>query len=278
MLRSTTALLALSAALAAPAHAAKVPVTLKGSPASMVRQNDEARAHDYTFLRTPAQVREFVANGSLVPLAGNAHYEVAKSLSFPYARPETRNFVEQFAVEFHQACGTKMVVTSATRPLDRQPPNAHKLSVHPTGMAVDLRVPRESRCLAWLEKRLLVLEGAGELDATHEVHPQHFHIAVFPEGFRAPAGGASLEPAGGRSAESVAAQTGETAQAANAKRTAATAAHAPAGSPVRSALETVVGLALAAGALFLILRHSARTDDVPGGEAAPTPAKHDRAA
>jgi hypothetical protein len=278
MLRSTTALLALTAALAAPAHgAAKVPVTLKGSPASMVRQNEEARAHDYTFLRTPQQVREFVANGSLVALPGNANYAVAKTIGFPYARPETRLFVEQFAAEYHKACGSQMVVTSATRPLNRQPRNAHKLSVHPTGMAVDLRVPRQTQCLRWLENRLLAMESAGELDATHEVHPQHFHIAVFPEGFRGPPGSASLEPAGGRTARAAGSAGGATPAAARAKAAAASP-RVPEESPVASALETVLGLALAAGALLLILRHSAKKADEPEDASAPTQAERDRAA
>jgi hypothetical protein len=78
-----------------------------------------------------------------------------------------------------------MVVTSLTRPLASQPGNAHELSVHPAGMAVDLRVPADANSRRWLEQTLLALETARVLDVTREHHPSHFHVAVFPEAYRA---------------------------------------------------------------------------------------------
>jgi len=262
MLKTASLVIALTAAAAAPAHAyARVPVTLKGSPASMVRQNEVAHENELTFLRTPAQVQEFVAKGRLVPLGGNADYEMAKGAAFPFARAETRNFVEQFAPKYHQGCGTKLVITSATRPLDRQPPNAHKLSVHPTGMAVDMRVPRDTKCLRWLETNLLAMERAGELDATHEIHPQHFHVAVFPADFRTPTSTPSLSPAaGGESANA----TTTTAKSAKAGASEASSVRSDAPRQAQSTWVTLAGIAVSAGVLVLILRHRpARRDDEP---------------
>ncbi len=183
--RILTPLLALASLTAAAPIAAKVPVTLRGSPASMVRQNEVAKESDYSFLRTPAEVREFEADGRLVRLEGNGDYKVAKGVSFPVVRPETRVLVERLGAQHRAACGAPLVVTSATRPLSGQPSNAHALSVHPTGMALDLRVERDPDCLRWLETALLALEGKGVLDVTRERTPPHFHVAVFPGAYRA---------------------------------------------------------------------------------------------
>lgn len=168
-----------------PAHGREVPVSLRGSQSSMERQNEVARESQYTFLETPQQVQEYVQKGLLVPVGGNADYELARGVSFPYARPETLQFLELFASRHRQACGKPLVVTSVTRPATKQPGNAHALSVHPTGMAVDLRVDRDGECRKWLEFNLLALEADGILDVTRERHPPHFHVAVFPDAFRA---------------------------------------------------------------------------------------------
>jgi LysM repeat protein len=58
--------------------------------------------------------------------------------------------------------------------------NSVDKSVHPTGMAVDLRRPTNSRCLNWLRSTLLTLEAAGVIEAVEERNPPHFHVAVFP--------------------------------------------------------------------------------------------------
>lgn len=153
--------------------------SLRGSTESLDRQNLVARQHDFTFLDTHSDVQRFVAAGYLVPIRGNANYELV-DVSYPYGRPEVRLFIERLSSQYRNACGEKLVVTSLTRPRSRQPPNASPRSVHPTGMAVDLRVPRSSKCRSWLEQTLLSLEGAGVLDATRESNPPHYHVALFP--------------------------------------------------------------------------------------------------
>jgi hypothetical protein len=95
------------------------------------------------------------------------------------------SFIEHFAAEYHAATGTRLVVTSLTRPTTLQPANAHKLSVHPAGMAVDFRVPADATSRAWLEKELLAMEQDGVIDVTREKTPAHYHIAVFAEPFLA---------------------------------------------------------------------------------------------
>ena len=163
-------------ASAAGAHAQ----TLRGSTVAMQRQNSVAQQHDYSFLQTSSAVRRFVDAGLLVAVRGNANYELA-GVSHPYARPAVKLFVERLASQYKAACGQKLVVTSLTRPVLEQPRNASDLSVHPAGMALDLRVSTRTSCRRWLENTLLSLERQGVLEATREKRPPHYHVALFPE-------------------------------------------------------------------------------------------------
>jgi hypothetical protein len=153
---------------------------LGGSPESMEDQHEIAVEADYSFLRKPSDVEHLVELGRLVDVEGNDEYSLS-NVSFPVARPEVRAFVESLAADYHDEFGFQLVVTSLTRPLSLQPPNAHELSVHPAGMAVDLRVPAAATRKAWLEARLLGLEDAGAIDVTREMHPSHYHVAVFAD-------------------------------------------------------------------------------------------------
>jgi hypothetical protein len=155
---------------------------LKGSRTAMRKQNHVAQEQDYSFLRTASDVRGFVEKGLLVPVSGNSFVKLA-DVSFPYTRPAVKTFIERLAPQYKSACGEKLVVTSLTRPLSRQPRNASDLSVHPAGMALDLRSSRRSSCRKWLEGTLLALEAKGVLEATRERRPAHYHVAIFPESY-----------------------------------------------------------------------------------------------
>lgn len=154
--------------------------SLNGSARSLDLQNQIAIQHDFTYLRTSGSVERFVGAGYLVRVRGNRDFRL-HGVSFPYARPEVTTFVARLAQQYHAACGEQLVVTSLTRPQSRQPFNASSRSVHPTGMAVDLRRSTRRACRSWLESTLLYLEGRGVLEATRERHPAHYHVAVFPK-------------------------------------------------------------------------------------------------
>lgn len=154
--------------------------SLRGSPRSLDLQNRMAGQHDFTYLTDPSQVRRFVAGGYLVPIRGDGNFRLDNEVSFAYARSEVRTFLQRLGSQYRSACGERLVVTSLTRPRSRQPRNASARSVHPTGMAVDLRRSNRSRCRAWLESVLLSLERQGVLEATRERYPPHYHIALFP--------------------------------------------------------------------------------------------------
>ena len=122
--------------------------------------------------------------GYLIPVSSNHDYRV-KRISFPFARPEVELFVSRLGRQYRDACGEMLVVTSLTRPTTRQPWNASPRSVHPTGMAVDLRRSTNRYCREWLENVLLYLEGRGVIEAVRERRPPHYHVAVFPKEYAA---------------------------------------------------------------------------------------------
>ncbi len=158
--------------------------SLRGSTRSLDLQNRVARQHDFTYIDTAERVRYFASRGWLVRVRPNRDFQL-HAVSFPYARPEVALFLERLGRQYRAACGEQLVVTSLTRPTTRQPRNASSRSVHPTGMAVDLRYSRNRTCRRWLEDVLLSLESAGVLEATRERYPAHYHVAVFPRQYAA---------------------------------------------------------------------------------------------
>lgn len=174
----TASSVAFTAGIATPALAQ----TLSGSPASMTRQNQEAVRYGYSFLENAQAVNQFVDRGHLVKVSPNRYIELS-AVSYPYARPGVKMFLDRLSSQYLAACGDKMVVTSLTRPINKQPANASTASVHPTGMAADLRIPQKGSCRSWLERTLLSLEGSGVIDVTRERHPPHYHVAVFTQSY-----------------------------------------------------------------------------------------------
>jgi hypothetical protein len=177
-------LLLASASVASRAEAQ----TLSGSRASVERIHRQALVHDLHFYDTSEGVRRAGESGRFVRLTGNADYVLA-NVSHPYALPETELFVVRLAEQYRAACGEKLVVTSAVRPRSLRLANSSDKSVHPTGMAVDLRRPANTRCLSWLRTTLLSLESNGVIEAVEERNPPHFHVAVFPTQYQRYASG-----------------------------------------------------------------------------------------
>lgn len=252
--RITALILALSLSVVGFAEGAvdERRASLKGSRASMKKQNGVAKKRGLSFFTSPAEIREAVDRGDLVELAGNDDYEVADFVSHPYTIPPVLTFVERLSAQYREACGQKLVVTSATRASTKQPSNASKLSVHPAGMAVDLRVSDDASCREWLESSVLSMEKRGVIDAIREYHPPHYHVAIYPDAYLSYVEEAIAEE---RAAE---AEAEEEAKAAKRDRPAAAADEtsveasvrdeggAPAGRSVLLPL-LLTGLALAAG-------------------------------
>lgn len=151
--------------------------SLRGSRASVDLMYETAQDQGLEFLRTTDDVYEAAKVGALKLITMTDDVEVERT-TFPFVLPATLRFTDSLAKEYHTACGERLVVTSGARPLDKQPRNASPKSVHPTGMAVDFRKPRNPVCLDFLRKSLVDLEARHVVEATEERHPAHFHVAV----------------------------------------------------------------------------------------------------
>lgn len=170
--------IAIPVALLMAAPALLLAQSLRGSSSSINRMYRQAKSEDFSFFETSASVRRAVSAGLLVRLEERGDFQLA-AVGYPFVRQATLTFVERLGAQYQDACGERLVITSAVRPETRQPPNSTERSVHPTGMAVDLRRPGKPKCLRWLRDALLGLEDQGVIEATEERHPAHFHVAVF---------------------------------------------------------------------------------------------------
>lgn len=152
--------------------------TLRGSSDSVQRQYNIAVQDGFLFVARPGEIAGLVDSGQLLRVAETRNL-ILHEVSYPYARPGVKLLLDRLSAQYRRACGERLTVTSLLRPQDRQPANASSHSVHPAGMAVDLRIPDRGRCRSWLEQTLLSLEGSGVLDVTRERWPPHYHVAVF---------------------------------------------------------------------------------------------------
>jgi hypothetical protein len=141
--------------------------------------------NDLDFFSTSKGIYQSVRDGELVMISITMDMTLEK-VTYPFVLPRTRDVLYEFAKRYRQACGERLVVTSAARPRREQPRNASPKSVHPTGMAIDFRRPAGT-CLTYMRTELVRLERQGILEATEERHPVHFHVAVLQRGRFAPA-------------------------------------------------------------------------------------------
>jgi hypothetical protein len=153
--------------------------SLRGSRATVERMHSHAVDNGIYFYLTGDGIRRAAERGTLIQLRPNQDYTV-HAVSYPYVLPATLTFVERLAAQYRQACGERLVVTSAARPRSMRLSNSVAKSVHPTGMAVDLRKPRNARCRQWLQRTLLQLDAANVIEAIEEFRPPHYHVAVYP--------------------------------------------------------------------------------------------------
>ena len=172
---------ALSVLLFAPRPEAGAAASLTPSRTALMRQVRAAQAQGAYYAVNDYDLRTMLQSGELVRVPGDRNYVLKGSIRHPYARPEVKLFLERMGGQYRAACGQRLVVTSLVRPKHHQPRNASPFSVHPTGMAVDLRQSTDRRCRRWLERVLLSLEGRGLVEAARERYPPHYHVVLFPD-------------------------------------------------------------------------------------------------
>lgn len=150
-----------------------------GEYSTSERQQLFANAHSIPFIRTDAEYRRYIRSGHLVRLE---HPLLVVGARRPYVLPSTAQFIYAIVVEFNNAGCGRLRVNDAMRLISERPANGSPFSVHPAGMALDLRVINLSeRCHTVLSELLHAAEAEGRADATREWFPEHFHVVVVPE-------------------------------------------------------------------------------------------------
>ena len=177
LIRRATLIALLIAGAGSGAPPAAAAQTLRGSQASVDRAYRFAVSNRIPFRRSRRSVDQAARGGQYVRLASGANYRL-RGVGIPYLLPTTRAVLGDLAARYRRACGERLVVTSAIRLSSRRLVNSSRKSVHPTGLAFDMRKPR-GRCRTWLRSTLLSLERRGVLDATEERFPPHVHVVVY---------------------------------------------------------------------------------------------------
>jgi hypothetical protein len=151
--------------------------SLRGSKASVERSYRFAVAKRLPFYRDGRALERAARDGHYARLTNTTTYRL-RGVGLPYVLPATRDLLIDVAARYRRSCRERLVVTSAIRLTVNRLINSSPKSVHPTGLAFDLRAPR-GRCRQWLRRELLALERRGLVDATEERFPPHLHVVVF---------------------------------------------------------------------------------------------------
>lgn len=147
-----------------------------GEVSSSKQQYHYALELKLPFMATESEYQAQIGSGYFIRLESPFMEVHAKR---PYALPSTVFFVTEMAREYYVfGCGL-LVVKDALRLIGERPRNGSLNSVHPAGMAVDIRtkyIPAE--CADWLRSYVIQKETEGKVDGTQEWKPEHLHIVV----------------------------------------------------------------------------------------------------
>ena len=176
---------------------------LRGTHASLVRQNERDRAEGLTRIKDEAQLEAMVHDHDLValPVSGNVQVDPRLAQDRRYTRPWTAQFMRQLGRSFAHQFGEPLVITSAVRPASYQerlmwrngnaaPANGAIASPHEFGATVDIgKKGMTAREMAWMRGYLLPLQEAGQIDVEEEFYQACFHVTVYKSYVPAPVAG-----------------------------------------------------------------------------------------
>jgi hypothetical protein len=166
---------------------------LKGSRASLVRQNERTEADGLERIEDDDQLNELRRQHALVALPGSLSLRVNPELpaNRRYTRPWTAHFLSDLARVHYGRFGRPLQVNSAVRTVEYQrhllevngnaaPAEGDIASPHLTGATIDIAKKGLSVSeVAWMRAYLLPLQTAGKIDAEEEFYQACFHITVY---------------------------------------------------------------------------------------------------
>jgi hypothetical protein len=178
-----------------PLRHAKLPLLppLKGSRASLVRQNERAEAEGLERIEDDGQLNELRRTHALVALPAGVPLRVNPELpaNRRYCRPWTARFLADLARVHYARFHRPLQVNSAVRTVEYQrrlieingnaaPADGDIASPHLTGATIDIAKKGLSLSeIAWMRAYLLPLQTAGKIDVEEEFYQACFQITVY---------------------------------------------------------------------------------------------------
>ena len=170
-----------------------MPAPLRGSLASLQRQNDRLDAEGLERIENEADLEARIADKLLVPIPTSSALTVNAELeeNHRYCRPWTAKFLADLARAHEAAFHSPLEVSSAVRTVEYQkrlmetngnaaPAEGDLVSPHLTGATIDIAKSGLSRGeIAWMRRRLAGLQAAGKIDVEEEFKQACFHITVY---------------------------------------------------------------------------------------------------
>ena len=170
-----------------------MPAPLRGSLESLERQNERLDADGLERIEDEADLADRIEHHLLVPLPVSDALTVNAELPdlHRYCRPWTAQFLADLAQAHEAAFHRSFEVSSAVRTIEYQKrlmrtngnaaaAEGDIVSPHLTGATVDIAKDGMSRAeIAWMRRRLLALETAGNIDVEEEFRQACFHITVY---------------------------------------------------------------------------------------------------
>lgn len=174
---------------------------LRGSHASLLRQNERDDAEGLTRIQDEAQLLDLESSGELVPIPVSVALRVNPSLppDRRYCRPWTARFLDALARSHYARFHRPIEIDSAVRTVSFQrhlelingnaaPAEGDLASPHLSGAAIDIGKKRMSFSeISWMRGWLLPYETGGRIDVEEEFHQACFHIDVYRSYDREPA-------------------------------------------------------------------------------------------
>ena len=172
---------------------AGVPISLRGSLASLQRQNTRLEAEGMERILDEDDLNSRIAHRLLTPLPASANLLVNPSIpeNRRYCRSWTARFLSDLAKAHAAAFHRPFQVNSAVRTVEYQKRlmringNAASavgdiVSPHLTGATIDIGKQGMTHAeLMWMRRTLLALQNAGKIDVEEEFEQACFHITVY---------------------------------------------------------------------------------------------------
>jgi hypothetical protein len=166
---------------------------LKGSRASLIRQNERSEADGLERIEDDDQLEELRTQHALVsvPVSMSLRVNADLPINRRYCRPWTARFLGDLARVHYARFHRPLQVNSAVRTVAYQrhlieingnaaPAEGDIASPHLTGATIDIAKKGLSVSeIAWMRAYLLPLQTAGKLDVEEEFYQSCFHITVY---------------------------------------------------------------------------------------------------